>query len=494
MKIALVAALCAVSGLSGTSCSGRTKGGAHTAPPAIAKEFPATRWVPAHPTYVVAAPTVRQAQRALRDAIDSLGVMAGVESGEVSRELSRLLAVDPLSPDALAAMGIDVEGGFALFSDELSPTFVGHLSSPDATLAFFDKQRERGLVTQSVLVDGVEVFGAQLPGTQLRVAWAIDKDWLWVHFTLPGAHEDGQSWFTASHQPESPGWADAWQWAARVTSNTKGVVGFLNPKDLLASFTSKVPDAIACAKLLSPVERVAIAIEGDGKRAAATIALDIGASARAVEATLLPAPQGFAAVAQTAPLAAQWNADLLAVRAWIRPCAASIDEDLAFIDAFGVRSARAALVALDPDQKSGSGVVALDLSHKRYFAARLDDVPARSLIERSRTFGPHKGHSLAVPFVATVDYVLTDALALAAVGDGLLARVVGTGATVPGPIAAIDIAPPALSADAWKFLLGALDVGRTDRIVERLLRWRDGHASLSVQGTSLVLSASGNRR
>jgi len=493
MKIALVAALALASGV---GCGSRTTGGAHTAPPAVAREFPATRWVPAQPTYVVAAPTVRQAQRGLRDLIDSLGVIAGIEASEVSRELSSLLAVDPLSPDALAGMGIDVDGGFALFSDAISPTFVGHLSSPEATAAFFDRQRERGLVTQSVVVDGVELFSAQLPGAQVRVSWAIDQDWLWVHFAIPGTGEDGQSWFQESRRRggREPAWGDTWQWAARATGNPKGVVGFVNPKELLASFTSKVPDAIACARLLEPVSRVAIAVEGDGSRAAGRIAIDVGASARAVEATLLPAPEGFAAVARAAPLAVQWNADLFAVRAWLRPCAASLDEDLAVLDRFGVKSARAVLVALDPDEKSGSGAVALDLAHKRFFAARLDDVPARSLIERSRTFGPHRGHSLAVPFVATVDYVLTDALALGAVGDGLLARVIGGGATARGPIAAIDLAPPALSADAWRFLIDALDLGRADRIVERLLRWRDGHVSLSVQGTTLVLSASGNRR
>jgi len=43
-------------------------------------------------------------------------------------------------------------------------------------------------------------------------------------------------------------------------------------------------------------------------------------------------------------------------------------------------------------------------------------------------------------------------------------------------------------------LISALDIGRTDRIVERLLRWRDGHVSLTVQGESLVLAASGNHR
>lgn len=489
MRIALVACVAALAG-----CP-RATPASHSAPPAVAKGFPATRWVPAQPTYVLASPTVREAQRSLRDVIDSLGVIAGVEAGEISRELGRLLAVDPLSPDALANMGIDVEGGFVVFSEDVSPTFVTHLSAPDATAAFFDRQRERGLVTQSVIVEGTELFTAALPGTPIKVSWAVAGDWLWVHFALPIGNEDATSWFTSSHRPEGRGWSKDWQWASKAADGLKpSVVGFIDPKDLIATFTRKVPDAIACAKLLDPVSRVALAIEGDGKHAAGRITIDIGAAAPSVAAAILPQPEGFGAIAAKAPLAVQWNVDLVTVRAWLQPCLATIDADLKFLDGKGVRSARAVLVALDPDQKTGEGAVALDLAHKRFFASKLDDVPARSLMERRRTFGPHKGHSLSVPFVASVDYVLTDTLALAGVGDGLLARVVGSGATVKGPLAAIDVAPPALSADAWKMLLSALDFGRVDRIVERLLRWRDGHVALTIEGSSLVLSAGGNRR
>ncbi|MBA3462938.1 MAG: hypothetical protein H0T46_23485 [Deltaproteobacteria bacterium] len=489
MRIALVACALALAGCPGT------KTASHSTPPAVAKGFPATRWVPANPTYVLASPTVREAQRSLRDVIDSLGVIAGVEAGEISRELGRLIAVDPLSPDALVNMGIDIEGGFVVFSEDVSPTFVAHLSAPDAAAAFFDRQRERGLVTQSVIVDGTELFTAALPGTTVKVSWAIAADWLWVHFALPIGNEDATSWFTSSHRPEGPGWSKDWQWASKASDGLKpALVGFLDPKDLIASFTRKVPDAIACARLLDPVSRVAIAIEGDGKHAAGRLTLEIGAAASSVTAAILPQPEGFGAIAAKAPLAAQWNVDLLTLRAWLQPCLASIDGDLKFLDRYGVRSARAVLVALDPDQKTGEGAVALDLAHKRYFASKLDDVPARSLMERRRTFGPHKGHSLSVPFVASVDYVLTDSLAMAGVGDGLLARVVGSGATVRGPLAAIDVVPPALSADAWKMLLSALDVGRVDRIVDRLMRWRDGHVMLTIEGSSLVLSAGGNRR
>jgi len=249
----------------------------------------------------------------------------------------------------------------------------------------------------------------------------------------------------------------------------------------------EVPTAISLG-------RVAISIEGDGSRVSGRLAFDLGPAAASVTAGLLPVPEGFAAAAAQAPLAAQWNLDLLVVRAWLQPCLHAIDEDLGRLDRFGVRSGRAVLQAFDPDDKSGAGAVVLDLAHQKFFASQLDELPMRSTLERRRTFGPHAGHSISIPFVATLDYVLTDKLAMAAVGDGLLAKVVGSGKTEPGPVASIDILPPAMSAEAWRTLLGALDRRDADVIVERLLRWREGHIAVTIEGTSLLVAATGVRR
>ncbi len=476
-------------------CHG-SKPPSHSAPPPVAKEFPATRWVPANPTYVLASPSVKEAQRAVRDVIDTLGVMGGVDAAEVSRELGRLIAVDPLNPDALTAMGIDLDGGIVLFSEDVAPTFVVHLSAPESVQAFFDRQRERGLVTQSVIVEGTELFSAQLPGgAHVKVSWAVSADWLWVHFTLPFAHDDGSSWFTNSHRPEGPGWAKAWTWAsAAATAAKPALIGFVDAHDVIASIVGKVPEAMACAKLLDPVSRVGIAVEGGLKQAAGKVTIDIGPAAGSIAAALLPEPAGFADLARTAPLAAQWNVDLLTVRAWLQPCLATTNTKLDALDRYGVRSVRAVLRSLDPDDRSGTGAVSLDLVHERYFDALLDEVPLRSTLERSRTYGPHKGHRLSVPFVATLDYVLTDHLALAGVGDGLLMQLVGTGAVVTGPIAAIDIAPPALSAEAWQMLLRSADIGSAEDVVAHLMRWREGHIAVTLEGTSLVVTATGIRR
>ena len=432
----------------------------HSAPPQVAKGFPATRWVPANPTYVLASPTVKDAQRAVRDIIDSVGVIGGVDAAEVARELGRLIAIDPLSPDALTAMGIDLEGGIVLFSEDVAPTFV-------------------------VLPGGARV----------KVSWAVSADWLWVHFSLPFAHDDGPTWFTSSHRPEGPGWAKAWQWASTAASAAKpALVGFVDAHDVIASIVGKVPDAMACAKLLEPVGRIGIAVAGGPKRVAGKLTIDLGPAAASIAAAILPGPPGFAGLAATAPLAVQWNVDLLAVRAWLQPCLKTMNEDASVLDRYGVRSVRAVLRSLDPDDKSGTGALSLDLAHKRYFNALLVEVPLRSTLERRRTYGPHKGHSLSVPFVATLDYVLTDQLALAGVGDGLLMKMLGAGGMMKGPVAAIDVAPPALSAEGWHMLLAAIGIRRVDDVVAQLMRWRDGHIAVTIDGTSLVVTAAGNRR
>lgn len=476
------------------ACGGGHPAG-HPMAPTVAKAYPATRWVPAHATYVFSAPTVKQAQRSLRDVIESLGILAGVELAEVSRELERMISVDPLSADPLGAMGIDLDGGVAMFSEALSPTFVVHLTSPEQTAGFFDHLREGGLVTQSVIVEGTEIFTATLPHGNLKVSWAVSTDWLWVHFALPFAHEDATAWFSASHAPKAAGWTQAWTWATEAAhAAAPALVGYVQANDLIATFAARVPDAAACTRLLAPVGKVGISIAGDGDAASGRLTIDLGPAAASLAAAVLPVPQGFGAAAGSAPLAVQMNLDLTALRGYLAPCTRIIGDGLAPLDRYGVRAGRVVVLGLDPDAKSASGVVSLELTSNTWFANKLDDIPLRSTVEKDRSFGALRGHALAIPFGPTIEYVMTDRLLLAGVGEGSLARVVGTGASVPGPLAAIDIRPPGLSAEAWMTVLDALHVGRSKRFVERLLRWREGHISITVEGTHLVLAASGRRR
>lgn len=488
MRLALLACAALVVGCSG---GGSTS---HPVAPAIAPGFPATRWVPAHPTYVLAAPTLREAQRAARDVFDALGVVIGADAKAIGELLSTVIAIDPLRAEALSAIGIDLEGGFVLYSEDVEPTFVVHLSSPEAVQGFFDGLRERGLVTQSVVVEGIELFTAQLPGSaHVKASWAIAADWLWVHFSTPLAHAEGTTWFTGGARAEAAGWAPAWRWAQPAMA-APALVGFVEAREVIGSLAGKAREAVACARLVEPLHRIGISIAGGPTRAAGTLTLDLGPAAASLARASLPVPAGFPALAAGAPIAVQWNLDVLAVLAWLQPCTKAIGADPGPLQRFGVRSLRAVLRTFEPDGKSGTGAVSLDLAHDRYLAALLDEVPMRSTLERSRTFGPHAGHTLSVPFVATLDYVLTDHLALAGIGDGLLARLVGDGAVLPGPLVAIDVVPPALTREAWRALVKNLGLYSSDAVVDQLLRWRDGHIAVTIEGTSLVVRAAGNRR
>ena len=452
-----------------------------------------------------ASQTLDRAQRSLVDALDLVGTAAGFELRDATRAVAGLLGVDALHPDPIAAIGIDAHGSWTVFSDDLSPTLVVHLTAPELMVAFLDHQRERGLVTQSVIVDKTEVFSATLNGP-FKISWAIAGDWMWVHVALPFAHDDGISWFTTSHGPHGAAWAGNWAWAQRAAgaaSAAAGVVGFLDLHGAGANAASWLPDAVACAKLVEPVGRIAVAIEGDEHHVATRLALDVGSTA-SLQSMVLPVPSGWDATAAHAPIAAQWNLDLTAVRSWLAPCLASAGVDLTRLDEAGVRTARGVLLDFDPDALSGSGAVALDVTRAAFFERLLDRIPMRHMLERGRTFAGVRGSSISIPFGVTLEYVVEQRRAIAAVGEGTLARLLAPSeaATAAIPIAAIDIAPPAMSPRAWTAVLHAVIEQQlsgapspaTKRAVERLMHWRDGHLGVTAEPTELVFTLSGHRR
>jgi hypothetical protein len=459
--------------------------------------------VPARPSYVFASATLGDGQRSLRDAIEVAGSIAGYDLRDVVQAVTGILGVDALDADPVAAIGVDLKGSWAVFSDDLSPTVVVHLAAPDQMAAFLDHQRERGLVTQSVIVDRTEVFSASLIGG-LKLGWAIAGDWMWIHVALPFAREDGASWFTASHAPHAAAWADDWAWAKAATSAAAGLVGYLG-HGTIARLVAALPQAIACGKLVESAGRAAVAIEGDEHHFAARIALEVGSTATA-RSMVVPPPSGWDAASAHAGLAVQWNLDAMAARSWLAqhqpPCLALAGGVPARLDETGIRTVRAALLGLDADAMSGTGAIALDVASSSFFERQLDRIPLRRAVERSRTFGAHRGASIAIPFSVTVEYVLEPTLAIAALGDGLLARLVAPGPAKPPPIFALDVEPPALSAAAWETVLHALADQQLSgtpgpaikRAVELLLRLRDAHIAVTAEPDALVLAVSGNRR
>jgi hypothetical protein len=469
-------------------------------PPPPAAGIAAARWVPARPAYVFASPAVADAQRGARELIDLLGVAAGYDVGDAVRSATSVLGVDPLHGDPITQIGVDPQGSWAMFSEDLSPTIVVHLAAPGLMTAFLDQQRARGLVTQSVIVDQTEVVSARLFGG-LAISWAIAGDWMWIHLSPGAAIDVGTAWFTASHTPHAAAWAADWSWAQRAAGAAAGVVGFLDLRGAVARAVAQLPAAVACGHALASVGRVAVALESDDRHVEARLALDVGPT-DALARAILPPPSGWGALAARAAIAAQWNLDLGAARAWLAPCAAAAGASLDALDDTGIRAARGVLLDFDPDALSGSGAIAFDLRDARYLEHQLDRIPLRRTLERDRTFGARKGHSIEIPFSVTVDYVLERELAVAALGDGVLAKLLAPGPSSVAPVFALDVAPPAMSAAAWETVVTSLarrelsgSAGpATRRIVERLMRWRDGHLGVTLGRSELVLTISGHRR
>jgi hypothetical protein len=485
---ALVIALILAAG-----CGGKRQVGPG-GPGAAAGPFPAARWVPATPTYVFAAPTMRAAQLGFTNAIDTVGLAAGVEPAQVSAALAHFLQVDLLSADSLASIGIDVDGSMALFSAEIDPTLVVHLASPQALQAFIAKQRERGMVSQSVVVDGTEVQTAKVDD-MVSVSWAVEGDWLWLHASF-AMHGDASNWFAASKLAgqRAATWTARWQAAQQLAHKAAGLTGLVDLRALTAKLAARVPDFAACARQFEAVDGIGVALEAEGTYVGGALSVDVGGRAPAIGQSVLAPPPGWSAASAKAPLAAQWNLDLRAVAAWLQPCIGGNANLTAMLDQFGVRSARAFVHTLDPDDKSGTGAIAIDLSHPKYFEQLLGQIPMRSKFERSRQFGAYKGKHLAVPFVATADYVLDDRIFLAAMGDGLLERAATGAPAGPPPVFAVDVVPAGLPVGVWAWLLAQAEVPGAKRVAERLQSWNDIHFNAHLDRDALVIEAQGNRR
>ena len=483
-----------------TGCGGKRSVGA-SGPGAVATVFPAARWVPDNPTYVFSARTMRDAQKAFRDVADTFGLAIGADATQFSAAAQMVLGVDVFSAEAVSGIGVDLDGNVAMFSDDVNPTFVVHLSGPEALQAFFDGQRQKGMATQSVMVEGIEVFTAKL-ASEAHVSWAIDKDWLWIHFTV-GSGPDDIAWFTSSRQPRGASWVGKWEAAQKLSTKAAGLIGFIALRELFGKIAAKQPEVVACAKQFDNVRGVGVVIEGEGNYVAGKLAVDLASTQTIAQSTLAP-PPGWATASARAPLAGQWNLDLRTLATWVQPCIAKVDGQgntiggapnlVAILDEFGIRTGRAYVHKLDPDDKEGVGVIALDLSHRQYIAAQLDQIPMRSKFERSRNFGAYKGKHLSVPFVATVDYVLDDRVFMLAMGDGQLERAASGAPQGAPPVFAIDLLPPGLPLDVWVWLLTEAEVPQPKRVAQRLQTWNDIHLGARLDGDRLVIEAQGNRR
>jgi hypothetical protein len=466
------------------ACSGGGGKSVTTPANAAVNGYSATRWVPGNVTYLLTSRTNREAQQAVRDLIETFGPLVQLDIDEVSREITRLLLVDTLSPEAVAGIGIDLEGGFALFSEGYNPTVVTKLASPPAFRAFIERQQN--LKLQSVVEGGIEVFTAPLSG-KVRVSWAIADDWLWVHLLLPDVPDDSATWLAASRKPSAP------TWAAELSAANAPVAGFIDTARLLTEAASRATGGVqACLQSL-PFGRTSLALAGDAKQANARVAIELGTAAPAFAKLVDGIPDGFAAATAQVPLAIQMNANLQRVAAAYGACfqLTGLADELA---EFGVSSGRGYLRTFDPDNKSGSGALSLDLTHAKFVNDQIGRIPMRSAFERSRTIAGLPGKALSIPTFPTIEYIIQPTVAYAGIGDGQLSTMIGKGGRVPGPVLEVAVQPQGLSTESWSELFELLEIDNAKRVAERLQRWRQARVNLTIEGSRLVLAATGTRR
>ena len=434
-------------------------------PAAAAPGFAATRWVPEHPTYLLAS----------RSLSDLLAAWATVRP-ELAAALRR---------QAVAA-GLDLDGGAAVFSEDVDPTAVVHLRDPA-------KARDLlGRFARGPCADGV--CGLDL-GATTRVSWAIDGDWIWLHVGPAGAAP--ATWLAHSRHHGPAAWLADWSFArrlgARLHAGAGQVLGFIDPRALFERVSHRAAAALACARVVRPIERVGFAAGADLSHADVRVAFDVGASAADVQRAVLPPPPGWDAVFGAAPLEIQLNLDLDAFADWLQPCADLAGIDLRSAHAEGLRAFRLGVASVDSDASWGTGAVAIDQRDPARAQELLDQIPLRSHLEHDRDFGSHHGHRLAIPFKGTIDYVLEDHLAMLALGDDVLARLVTGVPAGPPPAIAIDVRPAALPEATWQALLDRLDI-HAGAVLDLLASWRDLHLGLEVDHEDVVLELSGNRK
>jgi hypothetical protein len=503
MKLAICAVVLAV------ACGGKPatqKPGGTTITAEGDAQIPATRWLPAKPTYAFAAKNIGDAQRHVRDLFDAVGAPFEDSSAALTRSAQAMFGIDILSEAAVASIGVDVTASVAVFSDGANPTLVARLADPDRFNEWIDGRRNgASLKTSSVVIDGIEVFSAK-EGMRNYLSWAVADGWLWVHVSLASGKDDRASWFSASRKGGSDSWGEAWAWARGAVGSGEdpGVVGFAEPAGFLANLTSRVDEARVCLDLFKPVKRVAFGIDGEGKTIHGRVAIDVGDSAKTIAAAAVPVSAGWSSVEAGAPIAAQVNLDLVTLSQWGGACMTLFELEPAQIDSYGVTSGRATLLSFDPDEPTASNfAVALELSSQHYFANLLD-FPLRSTLEKKMQFGPYQGKRLSPPFTGiTLDYILNDTMAWGAIGDGVLERAIGQGDPKVGDLLKLDVTFDALTTDAWEGLIDFVwdfgdhpegAIGPGEQIAASLSPWKEAHARLSVEGTNLVLDASATRR
>ncbi|MCE9573773.1 MAG: hypothetical protein K8W52_11520 [Deltaproteobacteria bacterium] len=468
------------------------KGASHPGAPLA---YPATRWIPGDATYAVTARRSRDAAIVLRDLVAVVGMIGDFDERDASRGAMKELGFDPFDPTTFGAVGVDPDGGLAVFSQGLSPTFAIALTDPATTTAAIDRLRQGGIAVQVGREQGVEVY-TFAGDREVHVHWAIADKWLFVHIEIRPEHEAELAWFRALRAADGA-WAGSPDLAASLAAARTGgpdaptVIGAVRLPAVLAKMVA-LGAPRGCADQLGAVGRIFVAARSDARDARGSIAVELAGGIPA-DATFA-APAGWATARDQAPLQAEWGIDLDRVVPRLLACDAGLGRELARLP---VKAGRAYVHSLDLDDLDGRGAAWVATREPRMVADMLDEIPARSLAEHKRTAHGVPVVDVSVPMLPKFSYVLGQGTFLGAAGGGEIDRVIGDGTTQPAALARIAVAPQAWPVELWDELFKAAGLSREGargRTIARLRRWTLGEIELSTTATGVILTAHGARK
>jgi len=493
----------------GSSQSGGAGGGGGGEVPALQRDYPALAWAPADVTYV-ATGKVSDIGLALREMLTPLSlapIPMWLDPTSLDGIFRQLVGVSLLDARDLSKIGIAVDKSAAVFSSGLLPTIALPVEDGEALQEFLDKRRPERNVNMKE-VGGITVVSWQ-PAEEIALVYARVDDWLLLHIANPRL-ESLEQWIAAMQSVRStPGVAaapdliEAAQTARRWLSLDAGAAPSVFGMFRVPVFLEQLRDAGACAVAVAgSVEGVVVGFDMTLRSGHGVLGLMLSPEAAAAlrEHIGPAAPAGYRAYREQAGLYGDAALDLewvdrsLTANGCPSPNA-EIAQAVAAQRQFGVLTVHAAVSQLLLEQLKIQAAAYATLSDRRPIDELLDEIPGRSLMEKSVTLGGIKARSINLGVVPRFVYRLTKTEGLIAVGDRSIETVFSaTGAPDPEGdlIASIGIRPekmPDLEAAltvVFEQLFG-YSAAVAKRVADLYSRYEDAGVSATLVGKTIEL-------
>jgi hypothetical protein len=473
--------------------------------PAAVKTYEALRWVPADASYVIVGRRAADLSDVLRELAGVVGILADMDAEQMGSDLQRELGYNPLDVEQLRGLGIDPERGAAFFGTGVSLTAVAYLADPTKLEAFIDQMRERGISIQSQMSDGVEVFTLHFD-SEIQFSWAVVDGWVLSRAELLVEKAPELAWFESAHRAHGAMGAEpdfeaaveaAVTHAAKVSiGGNPPVIGVIRPGKL-ADVVEQVHGAghpmNACvATPLRDMSRILLAAGVGDSGSAGSIVVDL-ASADRYATNTVPQREAWAQVESGAPLQLDLGLDIPAFARSLEGCPMNTRD----LDEAGVRTAHVALHQFD-DGIPSRGAFYADLTTDKMLSAAIAGIPGIETFSKRRKVGSAQVVDVSVPFFISLTYHLSTNLAVAAIGDGIVEKLLAPGSPRAGALFHLSLRPNDIPVETWDmFLEYVLEVRRPEarqRTIARVRKWQTADIDATLDGSRIVITAAGTRR